>query len=617
LTTPEPAPTPVRPPTGRRKAAFAGVLAVMVLGGWLGASAVASAGEVVSGTVVGGVPVEGLEARELMKRLAPAARALDRRPLTLYVGDREWVRSPEALGISVDLRASAQRALMAGRSSSFSWMMRSLGSGRQALEWVPRVDQARLKRAVEELTALVKLEASNGDFSVAGAKVNVTPPTKGYALLAKPARTVLLQAALRPTPADRVELPVRVTDPKITTRHQDRVKLQAENILKAPIDFVFEGRSFQVAADRIAPALKFKVVESGKGQLVLEADPAILKEKIAAAAPFVNRTPKDATFSVAGDKVTLHPSENGTTIDTSAAAGALVALGSGERRPITLPAVVQPPELTTEAASKLGIKQRISAFTTTFDARNAPRVGNIDRMASAIDGTVLKPGDIFSLNESTGERSVSNGYQEAGVLVDGELVPGIGGGVCQVATTLFNAVFSAGLDVVERSNHSLFVSKYPTGKDAMVNYGVQDLRFKNDTEFGLLLRAVVSARELTVSIYSSPLGRTVTETTSPQTNPRAPVVKYLDDPTLPTGTEQVTAEGIPGFDVTVTRKVIAGGKVLHSDNFVSKYRPWKRVIKRGTGPAVAPAPAPAAPAPPPEQPQSGPTPSASPSGPGT
>ncbi|HYO00226.1 MAG TPA: VanW family protein [Actinomycetota bacterium] len=316
-----------------------------------------------------------------------------------------------------------------------------------------------------------------------------------------------------------------------------------------------------------------------------------------------------------GDKVTLQPSQNGSTIDTRPAAAALVALGSGDRKPIALPSVVQPAELTTEAASKLGIKQRISQYTTVFDSRNAPRVGNIDRMASAMDGKVIKPGEVFSLNTATGERTVANGYQEAGVLVDGELVPGIGGGVCQVATTLFNSVFSAGLDVVERSNHSLFVSAYPTGKDAMVNFGTQDLRFKNDTEYGLLLRARVSARELTVSIYSSPLGRTVSETTSPQTNPRVPQVKYIDDPTLPKGAEVVSAEGKPGFDVTVTRKVMAGGKVLHSDNFVSKYRPWKRVIKRGTGPAAAPAapapgPSPEPSATPAAQPTPSPTPNA-------
>jgi vancomycin resistance protein YoaR len=603
-----------------RKAGLAGVVAVIGLGGWMGATAVGRAGEVAGGTVVGGVPVDGLEASQLMRRLAPAAQALDRRPLTLVAGDRRWVRSPESLGISVDLRASARQALMAGRSSSFTWMMRSLGGGGQSLGWVARVDEARFGKAMEELAGLVKSEASNGDFSVAGATVTVKPPTKGYTLKAAAARKALLQAALRPTTTDELKLPVKVTDPDITASHQEKVKAQAEGILKAPISFVHEGKTFQVAADRIAPALKFKVVDQpgrAKGStLVLDADPMILKEKIVAAQPSVNRPAKDARFSVAGDKVTMEPSQNGATIDAAPAVAALVALTPTNRKAIPLTTVVQPAALTTDAASKLGIKQRISQYTTVFDARNAPRVGNIDRMASAMDGKVIKPGEIFSLNEATGERTVANGYQEAGVLVDGELVPGIGGGVCQVATTLFNAVFPAGLDVVERSNHSLFVSAYPTGKDAMVNFPSQDLRFKNDTEYGLLLRAKVSARELTVSIYSSPLGRTVTETTSPQTNPRVPELKYLDDPTLPKGTEVVAAEGKPGFDVTVTRKVMAGGKVLHSDNFVSKYRPWKRVIKRGTGPAApvapAPAPAPEAPEQPAAQPSTSPIASASP-----
>ncbi|HEU5447475.1 MAG TPA: peptidoglycan binding domain-containing protein, partial [Acidimicrobiia bacterium] len=342
---------------GKRKAGIAGVVAVMVLGGWMGASAVASAGEVAGGTVVGGVPVSGLEASELMSRLAPAARALERRPITLVVGDRQWVRSPESMGVSVDLRASAEQAFMAGRSSSFVWMMRSLGGGQQSLGWEPRVDQDRFDKAMEQLAAQVKSEASNGDFSVAGATVTVKPPTKGYELRAGPARKMLLLAALRPTSTDSLKLPVKVTNPEIDTKQQERVKQQAENILKAPIAFVHEGKTFTVAADRIAPALKVKVIdEPGKAKgstLVLEADPEVLKEKIVAAAPEVNRPAKDATFTVAGDKVSIQPSQNGASVETGPAAAALVALGSGERRPIALTSVVQPAGLTTDAASKL------------------------------------------------------------------------------------------------------------------------------------------------------------------------------------------------------------------------------------------------------------------------
>lgn len=583
----------------RRRLAIALVTTVVVLGAWLGTSAVASAGEVLGGITVGGVPVAGLQAKGLMTRLAPAARALERRPLTLYAGDREWSRTPESMGITIDLKRSASNALMAGRSNSFSWVLQSLGSQDRSLPWVAHVDRQKLTRSLAELTAAVKVDASNGDFSLAGSEVKVTPPKEGVALIAPSARRELLKAAIFPANRDRVALPVRKTPPAITLEQLERVKQQAETILQAPVDFISEGKTFKVAAEKIAPALKVSEVKNPGNDtksLVLSADPAVLKSQIVAANPSVSREPKDASFTVTGDTVTLQPSVDGATVDTSGAAAAVVALASGERRPIPLPVAIQPPALTTDAASKLGIGQKISGFTTNFDARNAPRVGNIDRMATAIDGKVLLPGQIFSLNGATGERTVANGYQEAGILVDGELVPGIGGGVCQVATTLFNSVFLAGLEVVERSNHSLYVSKYPTGRDAMVNFGSQDLRFRNDTEFGLLLKAGVSARSLTVSIYSSPLGRTVTETTSAQTNPRVPPVKYVDDPALAGGTEKVMEEGIPGFDVTVVRKVMQGDKVLHNDKFVSKYRPWKRIIKKGTGPmAASPSPAAAEP----------------------
>lgn len=568
----------------RRKPAIALVCAVVLMGAWMGSSAVAGAGEVMAGVAVAGVPVSGLESGELLTRLGPAARAFDRRPMTLQVGERTWTRTPESMGITVDLNRSALNALSAGRTSSFSWMLQSLASKDHKLAWVAKVDEAGLKAAIEELTAQVKVEASNGDFKVAGSQVTIIPPEEGVGLVESSARALLLRAAVSPMPGDRVSLPVRKTAPQITLEQLQLVEQQAEAILKAPVDFLFNGRTFSVAAEKIAPALKVSEVKAGNDQaLVLSADPTVLKNQIVAAAPFVQTEPKDASFSVSGSKVILQPSVEGSTVDTTRAAAALVDLADGERGPIQLPSTTTAPAFTSDAASKLGINQRVAGFTTAFNASNVPRVGNIDRMADAIDGKVLKPGEVFSLNGATGARTVANGYQEAGILVDGELVPGIGGGVCQVATTLFNAVFSAGLDVGERSNHSLWVSSYPTGKDAMVNFGTQDLTFSNDTQFGILLKARVSAKDLTVSIYSSPLGRTVTESTSPQTNPRVPPVKYIEDPLMFKGQETLMEPGIGGFDVTVNRTVTQGGKVLHSDKFVSKYKPWKRIIKRGTG----------------------------------
>ena len=398
----------------RRRVAIALVTSIVVLGAWLGTSAVASAGEVLGGITVGSVPVAGLQAQQLITRLAPAARALERRQMTLYVDDREWLRTPESMGITIDLKRSASNALMAGRSNSFSWVIQSLGSQNRELPWVARVDREKLDRSLETLVAAVRVDASNGDFSLAGSVVKVTPPKEGVTLIAGSARRQVLNAAIFPANGDRVALPVRRTPPAITLEQLERVKHQAEAILQAPVDFLAEGKPYRVAAEKIAPALKVSEVENPENDsksLVLSADPAVLKSQIIAAAPSITREPKDASFTVAGDAVILQPGVDGATIDTAKAAGAVVALANGERRPIPLPVAIQPPALTTDGASKLGISQRISAFTTTFDARNAPRVGNIDRMADSIDGKILQPGQTFSLNESTGERTVANGYQ--------------------------------------------------------------------------------------------------------------------------------------------------------------------------------------------------------------
>lgn len=579
----------------KRRPAVVIVSLCVLVGMWTGTAAIASAGEVVGGTVLGGVPVEGFEAQELAHRLGPAALAVQGRPLTLTVGDRQWIRTPEAMGITVDLEASIRRALQVGRTSSFAWLFESFFDRRKELDWVPKVDAETLEATVAELAALADQEASNGDFRVAGSSVEVQPPSQGVSLIPDETSRRLVEAAVNPGSDDVVELPAETTAPDITPEQQARVEQQAEAILSAPIEFIHDGRSFTVAAEKIAPALRVAVTERSSGEsgtISLSADPETLKAAIVDAAPFVRSAPKDAGFTVSGTSAHLQPSVEGSTIDPDQPAAELVDLTAMNRPAIELPKIAEPAEFTTEEAAALKITKQISSFSTDFDARNAPRVSNIDRMASAIDGTILMPGETFSLNGTTGDRSAANGYQEAGVLVDGEVVPGIGGGVCQVATTLFNAVYSAGLEVVERSNHSLFISSYPTGKDAMINYGYQDLKFKNDTAYGMLLKARASEKALSVSVYSSSLGRRVEESVSPMTNHRSPELKVVEDPTLPAGTETVTAEGKDGFDVSVTRAVYQGSDLLHKDTFVSKYKPWKRVIKKGTGPPAAPEPAP-------------------------
>ena len=162
----------------------------------------------------------------------------------------------------------------------------------------------------------------------------------------------------------------------------------------------------------------------------------------------------------------------------------------------------------------MGITGIVGSYTTTYGGTPG-RVHNVGLVAELIDGALVAPGARFSFNETTGERNEAKGFEEAPVIINGELQNGIGGGVCQVSTTVFNAAFEAGLSIDRRTNHALYIDHYPLGRDATVNYPDLDLVFTNDTERWLLLRTFVNAGSLTVNLYGTPPGRRVETETAP------------------------------------------------------------------------------------------------------
>ena len=156
----------------------------------------------------------------------------------------------------------------------------------------------------------------------------------------------------------------------------------------------------------------------------------------------------------------------------------------------------------------MGITGLVSSYTTIYTG-DANRVHNVRLVADLIDKTLIAPGTTFSFNDTTGERNADKGFLEAPVIINGELQTGLGGGVCQVSTTVFNAAYEAGLDITERTNHALYISHYPQGRDATVNYPDTDLKFVNDTKKWLLLRTFVGSSALTVNLYGTPQHRRV------------------------------------------------------------------------------------------------------------
>jgi len=245
------------------------------------------------------------------------------------------------------------------------------------------------------------------------------------------------------------------------------------------------------------------------------------------------------------------------------------------------------PKLSTADVESMGLSALGSQFTTYFDPRNAARATNIARAAKLVDGTVVEPGATFSLNAAMGPRTVNRGFDHAPVIAaDNVLRQGVGGGICQYATTLFNAVFFAGLPVVERRPHTLYISHYPVGRDAAVAWGSVDFKFKNDSRAPVMIRSWIDGSALTVALVGR-TGRKVTYTTSDFYDVRRPAhgksdPRVIHDGDLGPGIVR-WERGIDGRSVRVTRTVRdGGGEVLFRDTFVSRYEPMDWVKRVGS-----------------------------------
>jgi vancomycin resistance protein YoaR len=246
-----------------------------------------------------------------------------------------------------------------------------------------------------------------------------------------------------------------------------------------------------------------------------------------------------------------------------------------------LPVQEAPAKISTAAARAMHIDSLVAGYTTVFGGV-ANRIHNVELVSHLVDGTLIAPGSTFSFNKTTGDRNAAKGFLVAPVIVNGELTTGLGGGVCQVSTTVFNAAFEAGLKITERTNHALYISHYPQGRDATVNYPNVDLKFVNDTANWLLLRTFVSSSSLTVNLYGTPTHRKVTSTTSPLVAHGVPPVKKTVDPSLSPGEQVIDDPGSPALTTSVTRDVYApSGKLLYHDTWYSSYRASPKLVRIG------------------------------------
>ncbi|MCL6610241.1 MAG: VanW family protein [Peptococcaceae bacterium] len=324
--------------------------------------------------------------------------------------------------------------------------------------------------------------------------------------------------------------------------------------------------------------------------LYVKMDEARLENEIRSIAGEITAPPRDARLKINPDEtVEVVPSRDGMTVDLDKVYRDIQDYfrNYGSVSGIDLSLVRARPQKTTRDVLNMGVNALLASYTTTFDPNDAGRSYNIGVAAGALDGQLIPPGEIFSFNGAVGPRSLEAGYKNAKVIINNEFVDGLGGGVCQVSSTLYNAVLLANLEILERSSHSLPVFYVPAGRDATVSFDQIDFLFKNSTPMYIYLKTLAGPGRLTVKIYgNSSCRREVTiRTRVVETIPFKEI--YQQDPALKQGEARVIKKGIPGMKVIAERVVLENGSYRVESLPDSFYRPVDQIVLAGPGPVPA------------------------------
>lgn len=300
--------------------------------------------------------------------------------------------------------------------------------------------------------------------------------------------------------------------------------------------------------------------------------------------------PKDAKLIVTPEEtVMIAESSKGWGVDVEDSYKQLQEIIKQDREPsMKIKMVEIIPKETTNNIRKLKINGVLAKFTTRFNTAKRNRTYNIRVAAAALDGQVIKPGEVFSFNKIVGPRSQEAGYKTALIILNNEFVEDLGGGVCQVSSTLYNALLRADVQILQRSSHSLVITYVPLGQDAAVAYGVKDLKFKNNLPCAIIIKSSVVGNSLTFKLLGDTALRKTVSISNTIIKESPFKIVYKNDPTLPVGKQVVEQKGAKGYVVTSRIAVYQGGKLI-SKRFLSssKYKPTDHLILVGTGGASA------------------------------
>ncbi|WP_305092784.1 VanW family protein [Prescottella sp. R16] len=601
--TPEPAPVPDAAAATQAKrgwvkyAAVAGGV-VVIAGIAYAADWMISADRVPRGVTVAGVEIGGESVVDAEQTLRAALGPRAEQAVPVQAGDTDTTIVPAQAGVGIDWAATVDRA--GSQPINPFTRVASLFTTRE-IGVVSTVDDADLTAAITGVQQQADRAPREGAVVFEGAEVVPVDPLPGQALDVDAAKDTFVDDWAFGT---TVVLPVDTVDVTVT---QEGVDTAVRDVAAPAVasDVVVTGKDGVVATlprDRIGTVLSF--VPDGDGGLTpqydLEAATAILAPQLAG----TEKKPKDASFTFGGGAPQVVPSVTGEMVQWTKTLEPLPALlAAPDAR--TAPAVYEPaePELTTDGAKALGIREVISEYTTGgFEYASGV---NIRLAAGEINGAIVKPGETFSLNGYTGPRGTAEGYISSGIINNGRPDTAVGGGISQLATTLYNAAYFAGMDDVDHTEHSYYISRYPAAREATVFEGAIDLQFRNPASTGVVIQTIGTNSDITVRLWGTKTVD-VESVTGGRSNFTSPTTI-----SLPAGPHCVSSGGAQGFTTSDTRIISdakTGAEISRNTRTV-RYDPVPVVKCISNEPKPDPKPAEPA-ATPPEEPAAPATPAA-------
>ncbi|NGO06729.1 hypothetical protein G5C60_03365 [Streptomyces sp. HC44] len=553
--------------------ALAGGALAVGLGGFYLAALLLVGNEIEAGTTVRGLDIGGLSRAEAVQKLEKHLSALGSQELSVKIGDRDGTVDPRQAGLTFDTQRTVDRAARTG-ADPFAVIGGLFGSGGD-VEPVVRVDEGRTRTVLEKLAKTHDQKVRDGAVSFQQGRPEEVTPRTGYALNVDAAVGTLRTSFLSGKSDTATVLPTRETRPKVTAEETRRAMREfATPAMSAPVTLTAGGKRFTISQVVLGEHLKMRPDDAGKLTPTLDGKGLYADSEVARPLAEVTEKAVNARLRLEGERaVVASDARPGREVTDKALSKAVLPLltksGAAARTGELATEQIQP-ELTRENVAQLGLKEEMSSFTVDFPAAEYRRK-NIGRAVELINGSVVQPNETWSLNETVGERTEANGFVEGVIILDNQFTKAAGGGVSTVATTVFNAMFFAGVKPVEYGAHSFYIERYPEGREATVAWGSLDLRFNNDSGNAIYIQARSTGTSVTVSFLGTKKYDEVRAIKGPRTNVKPPAkragAKEDCEPQTP----------LEGFDVSVQRVFYQDGREVKREPFRTHYTPRDEV----------------------------------------